>query len=323
MPPTTPSPTTTYRPAPRPVPPPAAKKNTGLLAGLGVSAALALIGIGFSVVLLNTKSAQQGVIAQHETAASALATTLGVTVAAETNAPVNWTAAWDNIAKSAAAQKAQLAEAQANLTAAQEDAVKLQAQIAEVTAAKVSGDKQVGALKQSNEELTSLKTQNAAKIEALNKELADTKAALTKAQGDVAALTIQLNAAGGAAVETAEATAGAAAVGAAAGAAAVVVASEEAGKEPAEGDVSNSVKTHVFAAGTTKVMKKIYEDLSAGIMKVELNDGTQLVYRNIPAGVFDSIIGAPVPDTYFRLKVVGNYACTPDDKAALRALKIK
>ena len=323
MPPATPSaPTTNYRPTPRPVAPPPPKKNMGMQIGLGVSAVLALIGFGVAGMQMSAKSGQQKINTQHQSAGTALATALELTLAASTNTPVVWTSAWSTITKTVTDQKAQLADTQTKLATTLEEAAALQTQLTELTTAKTTTDKQVLQLKQTNEELSTQKAATDQQVASLQKEVTDTKAALAQAQSALATLAAQASATTTSTEEMAPITDGGAAVApvevAPANGEAAVATETVAGEE--EVPLDSTTKTHEFPEGTTKLVAKLYSDSAAGIMKVELINGTQLVYRNVPPELFEAVVLAPVPDTYYRLKMLGNFPCTPDDKAAVRAL---
>ena len=310
MPPATPSaPTTNYRPTPRPVAPPPPKKNMGMQIGLGVSAVLALIGFGVAGMQMSAKSGQQKINTQHQSAGTALA-------------PVVWTSAWSTITKTVTDQKAQLADTQTKLATTLEEAAALQTQLTELTTAKTTTDKQVLQLKQTNEELSTQKAATDQQVATLQKEVTDTKAALAQAQSALATLAAQASATTTSTEEMAPITDGGAAVApvevAPANGEAAVATETVAGEE--EVPLDSTTKTHEFPEGTTKLVAKLYSDSAAGIMKVELINGTQLVYRNVPPELFEAVVLAPVPDTYYRLKMLGNFPCTPDDKAAVRAL---
>lgn len=315
MPPTTPAPAPAFRPAQRPVPP-AAQKNTGLLAGLGISAALAVIGLGMAGMLWSGKSSQQAINAGHQLAAQGLATTLNLTLAASTNVPVVWTSAWASITKAVTDQKTQLTELTTKVAATDLQVTDLQTQLTELADAKTRADKQTTLAKQSADELAALKSSTQTQIAALTKELADAKTALAEAQAQAAQ----------ASTATTEAGAEAPAAETAAPATAAATPPEAAPAMPAAVEASALQEpeakggSHTFAEGTTKLIKKVSYDTEAKTLKVKLANDTQLAYRNVPGTLYESLVGAPVPDTFFRMKLVGNYPCTPDDKAALRTL---
>ncbi len=324
MPPATPSATTTnYRPTPRPVAPPPPKKNTGMLIGLGVSAVLALIGFGLAGMQMSAKSGQQKINAQHQSAGTTLATALELTLAADTNSPVVWTSAWATITKTVTDQKAQLAATQTELATAKGEATTLQTQLTDLTTAKTTVDKQAVQLKQANEELSTQKTVNEQQIATLQKEVTDTKASLAQAQSALATLAAQASAAAATSTDgsapTAETGEAVPPVEVAPATGETATATETVTEEEAV-PLDSTAKVHEFPAGTTKLVAKIFSDSAAGIMKVELVNGTELVYRNVPPELFEAVVLAPVPDTYYRLKMLGNFPCTPDDKASVRAL---
>lgn len=321
-------PPTTYRPPQRPVA--ATPKKNPLLIVVIAAGALAVIGLVLAGILWSGKSAAQATVLQHQDAAAALAKGLGVTLSADTNKPVDWTAAWAALDKAVTEQKTALADAKTQSATLEQQVTELQTSVTELGDVKTKADQQATQLKQRTEELAALKTSSAEQVATLEKELADTKQALADAQAAAdaaaaaAAAQAAANPAEAAPAEGTPAVEGAAPAATPAEAPAAAAVAE--GATPATDEEMAALEpvakdgTHVFPEGTTKVITKISYDAEGKILKVRLADDNQLVYRTVPYELFDSLINAPVPDVYFRLKLVGNFPCTPDDKEALRAL---
>lgn len=323
-----PTPTTTYRPPQRPAPAPAAgKKNTGLLIGLGVSAAIAVVGLIIAGLMWTGKTEAELKVLQHQDSAAALATSLGISLSADTNTPIDWNTAWAALDAGVTAQKKELADVKVQAATLEQQAADLQAANTQVMEAKTKSDQQVTALKKSAEELTAQKTAAEGKLAALTKEFDEAKNALAETQVELAAAK---EAAAKAAAAPAPVMGGEVAAEGAAPAG-EVAATQPAGEAPVEGAVEGEEGmeplaprardgTHVFPEGTTRDIKKIGFDAEGGLLTVELADGNQIVYSGVPFELFDNLMNAPVPDTYFRLKLVGNFPSEPDDKQAMRAL---
>ena len=317
-------PPTTYRPV-QARPAVAAKKSNPYLIGLIACAVVAVAGLGVAGLMWSGKTAAQATALQHEDSASALAKTLGVSLVTDTNLPVNWTAAWSSMDKAANDQKKELGDVKVQAATLEEQLTTLQTTVTELGDVKAKGDQAAAQLKQRTAELEALKQAQQAEVADLQAKL--TAAQTAQAEAEAAAQAAREASAAAAAATTAPAGTDAAATDArvtAPAADGTTPAAPDAveGEEVEEAAVMRTTQ-HTYAEGTTKLVQKLAYDEAGQIMKVNLTDGTELVYRTVPGDLIERLISAPVPDTYFRLHVVGVYPCTPDDKATIRAFNKK
>ncbi|HMP75961.1 MAG TPA: KTSC domain-containing protein [Kiritimatiellia bacterium] len=297
--PTTPRPTTYRPPAPAAKP----KKSSGpmiLTIALGV---LALAGLGGAGFLFSQQGGLKAELATHRDAGLAAATTLNVAI--DTNAPVDWAVLWPRINTTITTirneserqtlrlnemeQELEVAQGlQANLQRAQADGQRASQQVTELTA-----------------QLEALKSSSAAQIAKLESTLtAERKAAEER----LAAAPVAVDAAADTAVEGADA----------------VVADAAAGGETdmAEGNADETeepvISNHTFPARSELLDQAVYNSANQSLM-IRLRDGTELNYTGIPRELFDQLIAVASPEPYYRIKIMGNFPVTPDDKAAVRA----
>ena len=336
-------PPTVYRPPQRPVTAPTAKKINSSLIGLIVAGVLAVVGLAGTGLMWSGKSAEQAKVAQFKDSASALATALGVSLSADTNTPVDWTTAWATLDKAATDQKQALADAQAKVTALEQQVTDLETKSTEMaTEVKTKADAQTALLKSTSDELAALKTSSAEKIASLEQELEGAKQALADAQAAAEAAASQVAAtpegtvpADGAVTEPAAVPADGATLpegstevaAAAAGAVAAGAVAEGTGEAAAgeEGAVmEDPAQDGRFSfPEKNQTLKEASYDAAGKILKITLANGTELVYRAVPYDLYDALITAPVSEVFFRMKIVGNFPVEPNDKQALRALRYR
>lgn len=329
-------PPTVYRPPQKPAAPATAKKNNGPMIGLIAAGVLAVIGLGLAGVMWSGKSAAQATVAQFKDSASALGAALGVSLSADTNTPIDWSTAWATLDKAASDQKKTLADAQAQGIALNQQVTELQAAADELTILKPKADQQAALLKKATEELEALKVSSAEQVAGLQQELDGAKQALADAQAAAEAAAAQAAAAPitdpGAESAVTEAAPDPAATPAAAatetdgvarGTDAAVTATENTGTEGSEEVLTEEAPQNgqfVFPEENS-TLKDVAYDGEGKILTVTLKNDTKLVYRGVPPELYDGLVGAPVHDVYFRMKLVGNFPVTPDDKEALRELR--
>lgn len=332
---------TVYRPPQRPATAPAAKKNMGPLIGLIVAGVVAVVGLAVAAMMWSGKSAAQAQVGQMQQSAGALATALGVSLSADTNTPIDWTAAWAALDKAVNDQKQALATAKEQAAALEQQVAELQTSATELTELKPKAEQQASQLKKVSDELNALKASSAAQVASLEQELEGAKQALADAQAAAEAAAAQA----AQAAQTPEPVADPAA------AAETSPAGETAptGMDPAPVEtaapVSNataeavpgSAEETVDAVATQtqpqdgsfvfpdkiRVLRQASYDAAGQILKVTLTDQTELVYRAVPYEIYEGLINSPVPEVYFRMKMVGNFPVAPDDKAALRDLRMR
>lgn len=324
-------PPTVYRPPQKPVAPATAKKNNGQMIGLIAAGVVAVIGLGLAGLMWSGKSAAEATVAQFKDSASALGAALGVSLSADTNTPIDWSTAWATLDKAAADQKKALADAQAQGLVLNQQVAELQLSADELTALKPKADQQAALLKKTTDELATLKTSSAEQVAGLQQELEGAKQALADAQAAAEAAAAQATTAPagdpGADPTAVETTPDAAATTTeAATESTAVAATETAGTEGSEGVAAVEATAQngkfVFPEENSTLKDAAYD--SAGkILTVTLKNDTKLVYRGVPPELYDGLVGAPVYEVYFRMKLVGNFPVTPDDKEALRELRYR
>lgn len=340
-------PPTVYRPPQRPVAPASAKKFTGQLIGLIAAGVAAVVGLGLAGLMWSGKSAADATVAQFKDSASALGSALGVSLAADTNTPIDWNAAWSTLDKAVSDQKKVLAEAQAQGVALDQQVTELKVTADELALLKPKSDQQAALLKKTTDELAALKVSGADQVAALQQELEGAKQALADAQAAAEAIAAQATASPATDMNAEPAAAPAssadpalatvpnatpAASDAAAPTDAAVVAAGAAGvaTETAGAEGSEAVPVEEVSQGGSftfpeenSTLKEARYDGAGKILTLTLENGTELVYRGVPPELYDGLIGAPVPEVYFRMKLVGNFPVTPDDKEALRGLRYR
>lgn len=302
-------------PAKQPVPP---KKPLGLLIGLGVAAALAVIFGGATGVLFGKQAAATKASAGHEAGLTALASAVGQPLDIPTNAPMNWQAAWDsltgslsNLVTEGAAAKTRVTELEAQV----DEFVLAQAQAQQTL--KTAQDK-AAAGAEAEKALAELKASSQQQIADLQKQLEAAKAEAAAAQQKAEEAAAAAARAAQPAAETAtEATATAETV-AAAGNAPVADAPTAPAGEAAEADTDGS---HAFTAKQSQLLKRAGYDADTQTMTLTLVNGKKLKYSDVPGAAYDALLGAPVVDVFYRMRILGVFKSTPDDKAAIRELK--
>lgn len=336
-------PPTVYRPPQKPATAPTAKKNNGPLFALIGAGVLAVIGLAGTGLMWSGKSAEQAKVAQLKDSASAMATALGVSLAADTNTPVDWTTAWATMDKAIAEQKQALADAQAKVTTLEQQVADLETQATAAAAdIKTKADAQAAQLKSRTDELAALKTATDEQIANLQQELEGAKQALADAQAAAEAASAQVASAPEASMpaegmasdpaavpvegEAAPVVAEAAAVaGAAAGAVLATEAAASSTDDTASADgaaMEEPAQDGQFAfPEKNQTLKAAAYDAAGKILKITLANGTELVYRAVPYDLYEGLINAPVAEVFYRMKLVGNFPVEPNDKEALRALR--
>jgi hypothetical protein len=323
-------PPTVYRPPQKPVAPAGAKKMNTQLIGLIAAGVVAVIGLGLTGVMWSGKSAAQSTVAQFKDSASALGSALGVSLSADTNTPIDWNTAWATLDKAAADQKKALADAQAQGLVLNQQVTDLQAAADELTILKPKADQQAALLKKTTDELEALKTSSAEQVAALQQELEGAKQALADAQAAAEAAAAQATTApvadAGASPAMTEAAPDTVTPPADAATDAPVVApAGDTGAEVSEAGPDEEVPQNgqfIFPEENS-TLKDVTYDGAGKILTVTLKNDTKLVYRGVPPELYDGLVGAPVHEVYFRMKLVGNFPVTPDDKAALRELRYR
>lgn len=285
------------RPAARPmVKSPPAKKFSGSTIGLIITSVLAVAGLGGAGYLYMQQVPLKQELDIHRNAAIESARAANIPV--PTNAP-DWAKIWPSITTTFATlrgennrQTARLREMEQELEAA----AGLQANLQTAQANAQRSAQQAAA---ANEQLETVRAESARRIADLEKRLAaaikeaeeaKTLAAATQAEPAAAAAEGELGVAPAAADEQPEAAP-----------AAVVVAN--AYDFPAR-------RSELLAAAS-------YSDESQTMM-VRLQNGTELRYDNFPRELYEAFVSSPTFETFYRIKIMGRYPSTPDDKAAVR-----
>lgn len=278
--------------------------STGLLIGLVVAGVLCVALGGTAGWLWTQRSSQTAALAAHESDLAALASTLGQSIATDTNAPVDWSSAWQKVAAAATAARNDLGTAQARVA-------ELEAQV----------DEMVLAQAQAQQALAAARTKADA-ADTATQQLADLRASTQKViedlQAQLAAANQQLEQAKSPEIAGEPAAEPAADTGAPAPDAAEGDAAADAGQEP---EVASESSSHTFAPEASKLLKKASYSGASQKLTVVLANDEKLQYRDVPQAVYDALIGARVVDVYFRMKILGVFACNADDKVAVRAVE--
>jgi len=297
--------------SPRPAPPQKPKKSAGPMIGLIVAGVLAVVGLGGAGVLFSKQGGLTAENSTHHAAASAAAATLGIAI--DTNAPIVWSDLWNNINTAITTMKSEgerqtvrLNEAEAEIASASEALQKSQS----------DATRSAQQATELNTRLTALQESSAAQLKAAQEKLAEAQQALEAAEGKLAATPESA----GAPVEAAPAATAEKATVASDVAVDVPKAEDEAAPAPAP--ARKPIKqTYEFPGPRNEVLRSATYDEAKQTLKIELVDGAEINYREVPASVYERLSsGMPTYEVFFRMKVMGVYPADVDDKAAVRAL---
>lgn len=328
--------------APRPAMRPAAqqpkpKQSSGLLVGLIIAGVLAVAGLGGAGFLFSKQGGLTTEIGTHQTALLSAATSLGIAV--DTNTPVDWSDLWSKLTASITAMKNEgerqtaridemtqeleaAAGLQATLTRVQGDAQRSAQQATELTA-------QLDALKQSSAtQVNELQAQ----LEAAKQAAAQTAASLESLKAAAPAPADQPPVApeGQAAPE---ATAPATPAGEPKAESATTAATAKGKPAPAAKGKSPKGATDELAEPAppiigeftfprrSELLSTAKYDGNVRTLELVLRDGTVLNYTDFPQELYEGFISIASHDTFYRMRILGNYPVNPDDKAAVRGLR--
>ncbi len=300
---------TTYRPPVQPAKKPAA--NNGMMYGLIGATIVAVAALVAAAVLTSQRAKMAADATIHTDAISGMATTLNVPLVLDGATPVDWSVVWADLGKAVSNAIAATTAAEARAAQAGQQIEQLEAAAAATATRLATTERAAKELPAKTAELDALKISSALQLTELRQQLADAKAELAKAQAAAEAPTE--------ATPADEATTQPAAIpqeAPAATDAAVSEAAAPAEEEPASGKTA-------FAAGMSEILASVAYNGDKKHLVAVLVDGTKLVYKNVPSSVFETLRKQERPDLVFRMKVYGVYDCTPDDKAAIRALPKK
>jgi hypothetical protein len=300
------------RPGVRPVAPPP-KKNNNMVIGLGVAGALAVIGLGGAGFLFTQQGGLKTALGVHATAATEAAKIAGVAI--DTNAPADWAALWPKVNAALIALK-DTSERQSVRIGELEQEVEVAAGL-QATLQKAQTDAQRSAQQVTSltSELDALKASSAAQARDLEAKLAAAQKALDEAKAQLAAAP---------AVAAPVADAAAPAVESApAPAAEAPAAAADAPATPAAEPAAAVGASYTFPPGRSPILKAAGYDAASQTMVVTLKDDTLLTYTGVPADVYERLVTVPTFETYYRMKIMGAFAVTPDDKAAVRAVSAR
>lgn len=300
------------RPAARPmVKPPPPKKTSGSTIGLIIASVLAVAGLGGAGYFYTQQGPLKQEIEVHRSAA--LEAARAANIAVPTNAP-DWAKIWPSITTTFATlrnenerQTTRLREMEQEL----EVAAGLQATLQTAQANAQRSAQQATA---ANEQLETLRAESARKIADLEKRLAAAVKEAEEAKALAAATPAVAAPAAAPAVESGVSPAPAAVEPSAA-------AAPDAGEEapaaaPAAVVVSNA---HEFPERRSEVLAAASYSDESQTMIVRLQNGTELRYDNFPRDLYEAFVTSPTFETFYRIKIMGLYPSTPDDKAAVRA----
>lgn len=308
--------------APRPAMRPAAqqpkpKSSSGLLIGLIIAGVLAVAGLGGAGFLFSQQGGLKAEIGSHVKGLLSAAESLGIAV--DTNKPLVASDLWSKVSASLTAMKNE-GERQAvrinEMTEELETAAGLQAALT-----KAQGDVQRNAqqVTELTAQLNELKQSSAAQLNELKAQLDAAKKAAEQATAELEALKAASQQA--ASAPAAEPAPAAPTVPAALAApAAAPVAAPAATEAAAPAEPSPGAPSFTFPP-RAELLTSVSYDASAQAMKITLKDGTVLNYSQVPQNVYERLIGAAAHDTFYRMRILGQYPVEPDDKAAVRGLR--
>lgn len=300
------------RPGVRPVAPPPKKNNT-MVIGLGVAGALAVIGLGGAGFLFTQQGGLKTALGVHTAAATEAAKIAGVAI--DTNAPADWAALWPKVNAALLALK-DTSERQSVRIGELEQEVEVAAGL-QATLQKAQTDAQRSAQQVTSltSELDALKASSAAQARDLEAKLAAAQKALDDAKAQLAAAP----AAPAVAAPAADAAAPDVEAAPAPAAEAPAAAADEP-VAPAAAPAAAVGASYTFPPGRSPILKAAGYDAASQTMVVTLKDDTLLTYTGVPADVYERLVTVPTFETYYRMKIMGAFAVTPDDKAAVRAV---
>lgn len=308
----------------RPAAPQPPKKPMGLLIGLCVAAALAVVFGAAAGILYGKQGAATKSAASHEVNLTALASAVGAPIEIPTNGPMNWQAAWDGLIGSLSNQVAEGAVAKARVA-------ELETQVDEFVLAQAQTQQTIkdaqakaAAAEEAQKALADLRATS-------QKQIADLQAQVESAKAEVAAALQKVEEAAAAAAKAAEQAPVSAAPEASAEATAdaAAVAAPPAGggnataeEAPAVAEEEESTDgSHAFTAKESQLFKRASYAADSRTMTLTLVNGKKLKYSDVPGQAYDALLGAPVVDVFYRMRIMGNFTSTPDDKTAIRELK--
>ncbi len=299
------------RPAARPmVKPPPPKKSSGSTIGLIIASVLAVAGLGGAGYFYTQQGPLKQELEVHRSAAIEAARAANIPV--PTNAP-DWAKIWPSITTTFATlrnendrQTTRLREMEQEL----EVAAGLQANLQTAQANAQRSAQQATA---ANEQLETVRAESARKIADLEKRLAAAVKEAEEAKALAAAAPVAAPVAAPAG-EPGVASAPVAAEPAAAAPDAVV--EETPAAAPAAVAVANA---HEFPGRRSELLAAASYSDESQTMTVRLQNGTELRYENFPRDLYEAFVTSPTFETFYRIKIMGLYPSTPDDKAAVRA----
>jgi len=303
--------------SPRPAPPQKPKKSAGPLIGLIVAGVLAVVGLGGAGVLFSKQGGLTAENSTHHAAASAAAATLGIAI--DTNAPIVWSDLWNNINTAITTLKSEgerqtvrLNEAEAEIASASEALQKAQS----------DATRSAQQATELNTRLTELQASSAAQLKLSEEKLKAAEEKLAEAQQALEAAEARLAAASEAeATPMAEASTGSADDAQKAPDSTTESSKGQAAPEPAAKKQPSKKQVYEFPGPRNEVLRSATYDAARQTLKIELVDGAEINYREVPASVYERLSGGlPTYEVFFRMKVMGVYPADVDDKAAVRAL---
>lgn len=305
--------------------PTAPAKPMGLLIGLGIAGGLCVVLGGAAAWLWTGKSAAEAKATSHETRAQEVAAAIGQSVAAGTNGVVDWKAAWQGIVAGVSNNSAAVQASQARVSELEAQVDQLVLEQAKGQQSQADLQRRTTELAEANAALASLRESSQQQAAAADARLAELQKQLEEAKA-VAEQAIAAAQAAPVPAPAAEPATGGAPAPSDAAAAPDAAAPAAAAESPAE-DVQQKEEAapsgqFVFPPRTSKLLKAASYDDAGQEMDVVLSDGQKLRYREVPAAIFEGLTQAPSYDTYFRMRIVGTFKSTPNDRDALRKIRV-
>lgn len=300
------------RPAARPMVKPPPSKSSGPMIGLVVLAILAVAGLGAAGFFYTQMGPLKAELSVHRAAALEAAKAANLTV--NTNAP-DWSKIWPQINTTFATlrnendrQTARLREMEQEL----EVAAGLQTALQTAQANAQRSAQEAAAAK---EQLEALRSESGRKV-------ADLEARLTAARKEVEESKSLVAAAPAVSVPSASPAAEPAESAPASEQPAAAPSAREPASAPAEAPAAaapaSALNAHVFPVRRSTLLAAASYSDDSKTMTVRLQNGTEIRYDDFPRDVYEAFIASPTFETFYRIKIMGLYPSTPDDKAAVR-----
>ncbi len=300
------------RPGARPVAkPPKSASSKGPVIGLVIFAVLAVTGLGAAGFLYMQQGSLKAEIDVHRKAA--LEAARAANIAVDTNAAVDWATIWPRINTTFSTLRGESDRQSVRLREMEQELEVAAGLQANLQTAQANAQRSAQQLSEANAQLESVRAESAQRIAALETRLAAAQKAAEEAQAAAAAV---------AQAKPVDDIGEAAPV-------AAPVAADEATPEPADdaGEIAGvNVPArieigalHSFPERRSDLLAAAGYDANAGAMTIRLHNGTSIVYPDFPRELYEQLVTTPTFETFYRIKIMGQFPSIPDDKTAVRA----